>query len=183
MTTNLPQAIEAILFATAEPQTYATLASRLNVGIDEIAEAISVLATNLEGHGITLLTLNEVASLATASEHSALIEAIRKDELSKDLSKASAETLAVIAYTPGTTKSQIEFIRGVNVSYSLRALQMRGLIEQKGAGRGVGYHPTLALLEHFGVTALTELPDYAATKAKIEKLLTGNEEKPEESQS
>lgn len=173
---SIPEAIEAILFATAEPQTYAALANRLEVTIEEVAEAVVKLAANFDGHGINLVTLNEVASLVTAPTYSALIESIRKDELSKDLSKASAETLAVIAYTPGVTKSQIEFIRGVNVSYSLRALQMRGLIEQKGGGRGTGYYPTIALLQHFGIATLPELPDYAATKAKIDTLLTGNTE-------
>ena len=173
--TNLPQSIEAILFASAEPQTYAFLAKQLGVDIEQIDEAVKVLTASLEGHGVTVVELNQVVSLVTAAEHSSLIETIRKEELSKELSKASAETLAVIAYTPGVTKSQIEFIRGVNVSYSLRALQMRGLIEAKGVGRAVTYHPTLDLLAHFGVTALTELPDYNATAHKIHTLLTGTE--------
>jgi chromosome segregation and condensation protein ScpB len=52
---------------------------------------------------------------------------------------------------------------------------MRGLIESKGQGRAVGYYPTLELLQHFGITDLTQLPDYAATKAKIDGLLNGVE--------
>lgn len=175
-TNNLTQSIEAILFATAEPQTYASLAKQLGVETDAIDSAVKELVASYEGHGVAVVELNQVVSLATRSEHSALIEAIRKEELSKDLSKASAETLAVIAYTPGVSKSQIEFIRGVNVSYSLRALMMRGLIESKGAGRAITYHPTLDLLEHFGVTSIEQLPDYVETKTKIATLLTGTTE-------
>lgn len=168
---NIPQAIEAILFATAEPQTYASLASRLEVSIEEIREGVQTLITSFEDHGISVSSLNEVVTLVTDSDYSPLIEAIRKDELSKELSKASAETLAVIAYLPNATRSQIEFIRGVNVSYSLRALQMRGLIESKGAGRGITYQPTLGLLEHFGVASISELPHYEETKVKLSSLL------------
>ena len=175
MPPHLSQSIEAILFATAEPATFAFLAKTLNVSIDEIGPAVDELAQSLSGHGIAITILNEVVTLSTKSEFSALIESIRKEELSKELSKASAETLAVIAYTPGISKSQIEFIRGVNVSYSLRALSMRGLIESKGQGRAIGYYPTLQLLQHFGVTELTQLPDYVATKAKIDGLLNGAE--------
>lgn len=176
---TIAQSIEAILFATAEPQTYASLAKQLNVETNAIDTAVKELIALYEGHGIAVVELNQVVSLATRGEHSALIEAIRKEELSKDLSKASAETLAVIAYTPGVSKSQIEFIRGVNVSYSLRSLMMRGLIESNGQGRAITYHPTLDLLEHFGVTAIDQLPDYEATKAKISTLLTGATESKE----
>ncbi len=179
MQQNLPQTIEAILFATAEPQTFAALSKRFEVDIETIGKAVEELRGMLEGHGITLNVLNEVVTLVTRAEHSALIEDIRKEELSKELSKASAETLAVIAYSPGVSKSQIEFIRGVNVSYSLRSLMMRGLIESKGAGRAVGYHPTLELLQHFGVVSLTDLPQYAETKAKIDKLMSGADQSTE----
>lgn len=178
--TAIAQSIEAILFATAEPQTYTSLAKQLGVAVETIERAVKELTTTYEGHGIAVVELNQVVSLSTRAEHSALIEAIRKEELSKDLSKASAETLAVIAYAPGVSKAQIEFVRGVNVSYSLRALMMRGLIESKGAGRAITYHPTLELLEHFGVSAITELPNYAEIKAKIAALLEGAESKTEQ---
>lgn len=175
MKDTLPQSLEAILFATAEPQTYASLAKYLGVDTDAIDGAVKELVAAYENHGVAVVELNQVVSLSTRSEHSMLIESIRKEELSKELSKASAETLAVIAYMSGATKSQIEFIRGVNVSYSLRSLMMRGLVESKGGGRAVTYHPTLELLGHFGITRLEELPDYIATKAKIESLLKNEE--------
>ena len=173
MNNNFSQSIEAILFATAGEYTYAELAKLLETDIDTIAGAVEELKRHMEGHGIVINELNQVVSLVTRAEHSALIERIRKEELSKELSKASAETLAVIAYAPGVSKSQIEFIRGVNVSYSLRALSMRGLIESQGQGRALTYHPTLQMLEHFGVSSIEQLPDYVATKTKIDQLLKG----------
>ncbi len=172
MKNNLSQQIEALLFATAEPYTVQALSKRLDVSAEEVQEALSVLETSLEGHAVMLVKNGNEVTLATRAEHSTLIEAVRKEELSKELSKASAETLAIIAYYPGVSKAQIEFIRGVNASYSIRALSMRGLIEQQGGGRAVGYYPTLALLEHFGVAEVSALPQYTETVLKIKQLLS-----------
>lgn len=168
---NLSQQIEALLFATADPQSKKTLSSRLSVSIEDISSALTELEASLEGHGMMLVREGEEVTLATRPEHSTLIETIRKEELSKELSKASAETLSIIAYHAGISKAQIEFIRGVNVSYSLRALSIRGLIEGRGGGRSLGYYPTLQLLEHFGVSKIEELPQYIETAEKIRKLL------------
>lgn len=169
---NISQQIEALLFATAEPQSFKSLSTRLGVSAEEITAALSTLESTYEGHAMMLVQDGQGVTLVTRPEHSALIEAIRKEELSKELSKASAETLSTIAYAPGISKVQIEFIRGVNASYSLRALSMRGLIESRGTGRTVGYFPTLQMLEHFGVARVEDLPQYVETAAKIQHLLT-----------
>jgi len=169
---NTAAIIQAILFATADAYTVQSLAERISVGEDIIEQSLAELALSLEGHGIMLVREGDKVILATRGEHAAVLETIRKDALSKDLSKASAETLAIICYHPGVSKSQIEFIRGVNASYSIRALEMRGLVEAKGAGRAVTYHPTLELLESYGVSSIEGLPEYTATKAKIDALLT-----------
>lgn len=172
MNNDLSQKIEALLFATAQAQSLKSLATRLNASQEEIKEALDTLEKYLVGHSIMLVQDNEEVALVTRPEHSTLIETIRKEELSKELSKASAETLSTIAYYPGISKVQIEFIRGVNASYSIRALAMRGLIEARGVGRSIGYYPTLQLLEHFGVSKADELPNYVETQDKIRKLLT-----------
>lgn len=172
---ELSKQIEAILFVTSEPIKIGFLSNVLQKNEGEINEALKILAENLNGHGINLLENEGLVSLVTHKDHSDLIEGIKKEELQKDLSKASAETLAVVAYMPGISKSQIEFIRGVNVSYSLRSLLMRGLVEQSGSGRATTYHPTIEMLGYFGISKIEELPSYLETKEKLEKLLTENE--------
>ncbi len=172
MMNNIAQQIEALLFATADPYTTKALSVRLSVSESDIEKALAELEQSLEGHSIMLVRDGAVVTLATRNEQSALIEQVRKEELSKELSKASAETLSIVAYSPGISKAEIEFIRGVNVSYSLRALSMRGIIEARGTGRAVGYYPTLTMLEHFGVSKVEELPEYRATADKIKTLLT-----------
>ncbi len=180
MSSTLAQSIEAILFATSESQSVSMLATRLQSSKESVESALQELKTQYEDHGIMLVLHEGTVTLATRPEQSALIESIRKEELSKELSKASAETLAIVCYYPQASKAQIEFIRGVNASYSLRALQMRGLIEQKGVGRAVTYVPTIDSLRHFGVSSIQELPNFAQTRQKIETLLAGeiSEEEP-----
>jgi segregation and condensation protein B len=173
---KLSHTIESILFATAEDYSVAALAKLLEVPAEDIEAALNELSLSLEGHAMMLVRQGDSVTLATRPEHSAILETLRKEELQKDLSKASAETLAVIVYKPGTTKAEIELIRGVNASYSLRALQIRGLIETQGAGRAVTYHPTLALLESFGVADAEQLPQYAETKQKLASLLSQSDE-------
>lgn len=170
--TSGAQTIHAILFATADSYTVAGLATLLSTNTEQIEVDLENLAASLDGQGIMLVREGTAVTLATRPEHGALLETIRKEELSKELSKASAETLAIVVYRPGATKAEIELIRGVNASYSLRALSMRGLIEQKGGGRGVTYHPTIALLEQFGAQTTAELPHFTEVKTKIEALLS-----------
>ncbi len=171
MNNSLSQTIESILFATADAYSVAALAKLLSVSNEEVEAAIEMLAASLQDHAMMLVRQGDTVTLATRPEHSAILETLRKEELQKDLSKASAETLAVIVYKPGATKAEIELVRGVNASYSLRALQIRGLIETKPAGRSVGYYPTLALLESYGVSEDAALPQYAETVQKIATLL------------
>lgn len=168
---NTSQTIESILFATAEEYSVASLAKLLNVSDQEIEQGLVTLSASLNDHAVMLVRQGNTVTLATRPEHAQLLETLRKEELQKELSKASAETLAVIVYKPGTTKADIEQVRGVNASYSLRALQIRGLIETKSNGRNVTYYPTLALLESYGVASVEQLPQYAETKQKIASLL------------
>jgi segregation and condensation protein B len=168
---NLSQQIEALLFTNSDAQSFKTLANLLQVSIEEIKEAVLILEKSLEGHAMVLVQNEEEVVLATKAEHSVFIESIRKEEISKELSKASAETLAIIVYHEGISKAQIEFIRGVNVTYSLRALSVRGLVDSRSVGRAVGYYPTLHMLEHFGVSKKEDLPQYTETVSKINKLL------------
>lgn len=174
--TPLAQSIEAILFATAEPKTVKELSERLNAPKEEVAEALKVLQQSYEGHGIMLALHEETATLVSRPEQSSLLETIRKEELSKELTRASAETLAIVCYLGSTSKAEIEFIRGVNVSYTLRSLQMRGLVEAKGNGRAITYHPTLAVLEHFGISSIENLPQYQETRQKLQELMKRSEE-------
>src|SRR3989338_9602838 len=126
---ELEKKLEAILFWKGEPMSRKKLAEILKVGpsdISELNEAIEKLKENLNGRGIVLLEKENEISLGTMPELSSLIEDLQKEELNKDLSKASLETLSIILYKNGANRAEIDYIRGVNSSFTLRALSVRG---------------------------------------------------------
>ncbi len=161
---NLECKIEAILFWKGEPISRKRLGEILKVGQSEINEGIEKLKENLKTRGIVLLEKENDLALGTAPELSKLIEDLQKEELNKDLSKASLEALSIILYKNGVNRAEIDYIRGVNSSFTLRALSVRGLIERSvdpKDNRRYIYKPSFELLSYIGVKSVTELPDYS----------------------
>jgi len=168
---NLEQKIEAILFFKGEPMSRKKLSEFLGIGQIEINESIEKLKESLKGRGIVLQEKEDDLVLGTASELSELIEKLQKEELNKELSKASLETLSIILYKNGVSRSLIDYIRGVNSSFTLRALSIRGLIEKNidpKDNRRYIYKPTFELLSFMGVRSVQELPDYELVNSSIE---------------
>jgi len=147
------------------------LAEILKVGQTEINEAIEKLKENLNSRGIVLQENENDLALGTAPELSKLIEDLQKEELNKDLSKASLETLSIVLYKNGANRAEIDYIRGVNSSFTLRALSIRGLVEKttdpKDSRRYI-YKPSFELLSFMGVKSVEELPDYGEVNNSIE---------------
>ena len=169
---NITRQIHAILFFTAESQSFDALAKLCGVSVADITPAVQELIEALQGSGVVVLVQNNTVGLAIDESMSGFIAAMQKESFSKELSKAQGETLAIVAYMEGATKTDIEFIRGVNSVYSIRALVARGLIETKGNGRSVSYVPSIDLLREFGITSITELPEFETQSVKIKQLLT-----------
>lgn len=168
---NLEQKIEAILFFKGEPVSRKKLAEVLKVGQTEINEGIEKLKENLKERGIVVIEKDNDVMLGTSSELSELIENLQKEELNKDLSKASLETLSIVLYKNGASRAEIDYIRGVNSSFTLRALSVRGLVEKltdpKDARRYI-YRPSFELLSFMGIKSVEELPDYNEVNTGIE---------------
>jgi len=168
---NIEKKIEAILFWKGEPVSLKRLQDILKVSKEEILEAVANLKENLANRGITLQEKDNEITLGTAPELSKLIEDLQKEELNKDLSKASLETLSIILYKNGANRAEIDYIRGVNSSFTLRALSIRGLVEKttdpKDSRRYI-YKPSFELLSFMGVKSVEELPDYSEVNNGIE---------------
>ena len=113
---------------------------------------------------------NEI-TLGTAPELSKLIEGLQKEELNKDLSKASLEALSIVLYKNGVSRAEIDYIRGVNSSFTLRALSIRGLIEKTidtKDNRRYIYKPSFELMSYMGIKSMEELPDYQEINNSIQ---------------
>jgi len=163
MNNNLENKIEAILFFKGEPVSFKRLEDILKVSKEEIKDAIFNLKINLENKGVVLVENNNEVTLGTAPELGKLIENLQKEELNKELSKASLETLSIILYKNGVSRAEIDYIRGVNSSFTLRALSVRGLIEKTvdvKDNRRYIYRPSFELLSYMGIKSVEELPDW-----------------------
>ena len=94
-----------------------------------------------------------------------------KEELNRDLSKASLETLSIVLYKNGVSRSEIDYIRGVNSSFTLRALSVRGLVERildPKDNRRYLYRPSFELFSFMGIKSVQELPEYGEVNKSIE---------------
>lgn len=136
----------------------------LNVSKEEVSLALQNLKSNLQDRGVVLVENGEEVMLGTAPELGKLFEDLQKEELNRELSKASLETLSIVLYKNGVSRAEIDYIRGVNSSFTLRALSIRGLVEKitdaKDSRRYI-YKPSFELLNYMGVKSVEELPDYA----------------------
>ncbi len=166
---DVSQKLEGVLFYKATPMKKQALAKLFDVSLEDIQNASAVLKSRLEHSGIRLLETESELQLVTAPELDGLLEGVRKEELKRDIGKAGAETLAIVLYKGPVSRAEIDRIRGVNSSFILRNLLIRGLIE-RGSEKNISlFSVTPALLAHLGITNKMELPNYAAVLDSLEK--------------
>ncbi len=180
MNNEVEKQIEAILFWRGESMTIPELCRALKQPSGEVRRALQTLTEKLSGRGIALIQAGDDIALATAPETHALIERLRKDELSRDLGKAALETLSIVLYKGEVRRRDIDYIRGVNSAAILRSLLIRGLIERvhsadddapmrdAKAGRVFLYRTTVELLSLLGIRNAENLPECAAIRAELE---------------
>lgn len=176
---ELSKSLSAILFYQAEPMTVKRLAGILKCTEGDIRDALMLIEESLEKTGIRLLRNGDEVTLGTAPETSALIEAMTKEELSRDLSKATLETLSIVLYKGPVTRSEIDYVRGVNSTFILRNLLIRGLVERvdnPDDQRSFLYKPTFQLLEYMGVSKVEDLPEHSETVTALLQFIATKEE-------
>lgn len=156
-----PAAAHALLFASGEPLEKKQLAKLLDIKESEVPFVLKALTLSLQNSGVVVVETDTEVELRTAPEASVIVKKLRESELARDLGKASLETLAVIAYQTGTTRGEVDWVRGVNSSTSLRTLLMRGLIEGREDERDkrrTRYSLTTEALAHLGIANASQLP-------------------------
>lgn len=162
---NLKSIIESILFSVGEPISVDKLAKTLGKNKNLIKKIIEDLESDYKkkNRGLRIIKKGEKIQLVSSSENSLYIEKLIKNELQEGLTPASLEALAVIAYKGPITRAEIEEIRGVNCSFILRNLLIRGLIERKGHpqdARAYIYEISFDFLKKLGLSSIEELPEY-----------------------
>ena len=161
---KIKSAIESILFISGEPVKISRLAKIIKVKITEIEEAIKLLqADYAQGRGVDIIKKGEAVQMVTSSDNSSIVEQVLKSEIQENLSQVSLEVLSIVAYRGPILRADIEAIRGVNCSFALRTLMLRGLLERVNDsenGRSYLYKISFELLKKLGINNVDKLPDW-----------------------
>jgi segregation and condensation protein B len=162
---ELLAAVEAVLFVAAEPVTLARLQQAFPDESPAALEAALAHLEELHGHEGRGLALDRVAGgwrFVTRPAVHAHVERFVQQEKAERLSLRTLETLSVVAYKQPVTAAEIQEIRGVDPSGTLRTLLDRGLVKIAGRKKVVGrpfvYATTRQFLRTFGLNDLSELP-------------------------
>lgn len=165
---TLDQKIEGVLFYKAEPVKKSALLKLFEVDETKLKDGLETLRKRQNG-ALTLVETDNEVELVLGPEFDELTESLRKEELKRDIGKAGAETLAIVLYRGPVSRSEIDHIRGVNSSYILRSLEIRGLVERSYGGRQTEFKPTTELLKHLGIKEKTELNNYQSVMDALHK--------------
>ena len=162
---NKKAILEGILFISgSDGLDINTIASVLET---DKADALTVLKElqeeyNQDNHGIQISVLGNNYKFITKPIYNDYNKKLITDNEENTLSDSALETLAIIAYNSPVTRGEISEIRGVDSTYVVRKLELRGLIESTGRsdapGHPMQYAVTNNFLDYFGLSSLAELP-------------------------
>ena len=164
--TNYISVLEGLLFVAGDDGITLEEASYiLELERSAVRQLLDELKKRLEDEnsGLEILLTASHYKLVTKASLKSYIEKYAVSPYSSQLSQASLETLAIIAYKQPVTRVDIESIRGVQSSGSIQKLLLRDLIEEAGRletpGRPKLYKTTAYFMDYFGLESLDALPD------------------------
>ena len=168
-------AIEAVLMVIDEPVTEMSLASALELPVEDVLRHLHGLAAEYDqsNRGFAIKGIAGGWRVYSRAEYAPVIEKFLIDGAQARLTQAALETLAVIAYRQPVSRSRISSVRGVNVDGVVRTLLTRGLIEEMGEEGEFGatlYGTTSSFLQRLGLGSLDELPALAPYLPEVDVL-------------
>ena len=172
-------AVEAMLFAHAEPVSAGRLAQVLDMDEDTVERVLWALQDEYDrpGRGLQLLRLEDKWQLATKNEWAGPVKKILDTRRNTPLSQAALEVLAIIAYNQPVSRGFVEQVRGVDSSSTVAKLLEKGLIEEAGRldlpGHPISFATTDVFLRTFGLESLAQLPPLHDDELPLEQLAAG----------
>jgi segregation and condensation protein B len=161
---SLKLIVESLLFASDKPLSARDIHAALSdVKLPDVKSALRVLQYEYEAMGRSF-GLKEIANGYQFRSHADYGPFILKmlQTSPNRLSRATMETLAIIAYKQPLLRQEAEMIRGVDVGGVLRTLLEKGLIRIMGRknlpGRPLIYGTTKKFLEVFDLKDIDALP-------------------------
>lgn len=162
---KLKSIIESLLFISGEPVKISKMARIIDVPKAEVENALMILRGEYESQekGMAIIRKGDEVQMATNPENAGFIEQLIKGELQESLSSAALEVLSIAAYRGPITRANIEAVRGVNSSFTLRNLLLRGLLTREinpKDARSYIYEISFDFLKHLGIDDIKKLPEY-----------------------
>ncbi len=190
---KLKYLVEGLLFASGEPISIDKLSDLLSCSKEEIENSISELLNDYQQEKrcfdiIKNGSENKILyQIVTNKNISSLVQKLNNTVLEGELTKSALDVLSIVMYRAPLNRSEIDDIRGVNSSYILRSLVLRGLINryQNPERRNEYlYEPSFELLKHLGINDTSCLPDFeelhnSSLKDLIQESLDLDKEKSE----
>lgn len=176
---NLDKILEGLLFLSGDGLDRGVIMEKLQVKPKELEKAIEKLKERYNDDcGINFITYKDKLQLCGnpkfADDVSLVLNPIRE----RQLTKATLEVMAIIAYKQPVTRLDVQDIRGINSDYAIQTLLNYKLIEVVGRKDAVGkpllFGTTDEFLRHFGINNLDELPDYAELMKNVEMIQLEN---------
>lgn len=172
---NLESVIESVLFVAGEPILVSDLCFKFNVKQKEIEKAVAKLQEKYnENSGIKLLQFNNKLQFASNPNNVDFVSLVLNPIRQRNLTKATLETVAIVAYKQPITRMEIEEIRGVNSDYAINILLEHKLVEIVGRKDAVGkpalFGTTDEFLKRFDISSINDLPDYNELLEKVQKI-------------
>ena len=172
---NLENVIESVVFVAGEAVSVSDLCLKFDVKPKEIEKAVNNLKKKYdEKSGIQVLFFNNKIQFSSNPKYVDYVTAVLNPIRQRNLTKATLETIAIVAYKQPVTRLEIEEIRGVNSDYAINVLLEHKLIEIVGRKDTVGkpslFGTTDEFLKRFDISSVSELPKYEDLMAQIEKI-------------
>ena len=167
---NIVIRAQAFLFVEGGALSRKKLSQLVKCTEPQLREPLALLGHMLEGSGLSLIETEQEVSLAIAPSAAPAVRESLEHELTRDIGDAGLEVIAIVLYRGPSTRAQIDYIRGVNTSTTLRTLLVRGLVLRTNNphdGREFLYSATAELMAHLGARSRGELPDYETIAAEL----------------
>lgn len=174
---NLESLIESVLYVAGEPVELSLISEKFEVTENALKKALDNLNKKYnEKSGIQIVKFKNKIQFATNPQNAEAIEKVLNPIKEKVLSRATLETLAIIAYKQPITRLEIEEIRGVNSDYAIDLLSKNSLIEVVGRKDAIGkpllFGTTDDFLKRFELLDLNSLPKYEQILAQLKTINT-----------
>lgn len=168
---NIESMLESLLFISGEPMSFKKLAKIIDKNEKELVVGAEFLAKKYReaNGGLKIIIKDNKVQMVTAGENSQFVEKFFKADIEGDLSRVALEVLSVVAYRGPIARTEIEEIRGVNCSFTLRHLMIRGLIERinnPNDARAYLYKISFDFLKKLGIEKVEDLPKFDKLKEK-----------------